>query len=83
MIDHKTTIPHDTKPLREPIKSFCRGNLKMKGRRVEGEKVRGLKASIPFLYPNSNELYNIRHFDAFPAVGGIPSCPQGTNSINN
>ena len=27
-----------------------------------------MKASIPFLYTNSNELYNIRHFDAFSAT---------------
>jgi len=29
---------------------------------------RRLKASIPFLYTNSNELYNIRHFAALSAV---------------
>ena len=38
---------------------------------VEGEKVRSskmrLKASIPLLYANFDELYNIRHFDAFTA----------------
>jgi hypothetical protein len=36
-----------------------------------GEKLRSLKrrlkASIPSLHANSNELYNLRHFDAFPA----------------
>jgi len=26
-----------------------------------------LKASIPHLYTNSNELYSIQHFDAFTA----------------
>jgi hypothetical protein len=30
-----------------------------------GEKLRRLKDSIPFLYKNSNELYNVRHFAAF------------------
>jgi hypothetical protein len=59
----------------------------MKGRRVEGGKVRRLKrrlkVSIPYVHTNSNELYIIGHFDAFPAVGGIPSCPKGANSINN
>jgi hypothetical protein len=43
----------------------------MKGRRVEGEKVRSskmrLKASKPYLTVNSNELSNIAHFDAFAA----------------
>jgi hypothetical protein len=43
----------------------------MKGGRVEGEKVGSskmrLKASKPFLYTDSNELYNNRHFDAFSA----------------
>jgi hypothetical protein len=44
---------------------------------------RGLKASIPGLQGNSNALYNYRHFVAFPALGGIQSCPKGANSINN
>jgi hypothetical protein len=44
---------------------------------------RRLKASIPLLQTNTDELYNIRHFVAFPAAGGIPSHPKGTNSINN
>jgi hypothetical protein len=39
--------------------------------RVEGEKERSskmrLKASIPLLQTNSNDLYNIRHFDEFAA----------------
>jgi hypothetical protein len=43
----------------------------MKGRRVEGEKVRStkmrLKASIPLLHTNSNELDNIPHIAAFSA----------------
>jgi excinuclease UvrABC ATPase subunit len=42
-----------------------------KARKVEGEKVRSskmrLKASKPFLSANSHELYNNRHYDAFPA----------------
>ena len=42
-----------------------------------------LKASKPLLYADPNERYNIRHFDAFPAVGGMLSCPKGTISINN
>ena len=46
----------------------------MKGGRVEGEKIRSskirLKASIPCVQANSNELSNIRHFGAF-AVGVI------------
>jgi hypothetical protein len=41
----------------------------MKGRRVEGEKVRNskmsLKASIPILHTNSNELYDIQPMAAF------------------
>jgi hypothetical protein len=41
----------------------------MKGRRVEGEKIRRskmrLKASIPCVQTNSNKLSNIRHFGAF------------------
>jgi hypothetical protein len=43
----------------------------MKGRRVEGEKVRSsktrLKASKPFLNENSEALYDYRHFAAFSA----------------
>ena len=34
---------------------------------MEDEKLRRLKASIPFLYTNSDDLYNIRHFAAFSA----------------
>jgi len=30
-------------------------------------KVKVLKASIPYLYANSDELYSIRHFAAFSA----------------
>jgi hypothetical protein len=55
----------------------------MKGRRVEGEKVRRLKASIPGVQTRFHQLYNIRYFVVFPAVGGITFCPKGTNSINN
>jgi len=40
---------------------------RLKGRRVDGKKLRRLKASIPLLYVNSNELYSIRHFDVFTA----------------
>jgi hypothetical protein len=43
----------------------------MKGRRIEGEKVRSskmrLKASIPYVHTNSNRLYDILHFVAFSA----------------
>jgi uncharacterized radical SAM superfamily protein len=53
------------------IKSFYGGGQRMKGRRVEGEKVRSsrvrLKASKPFMPANSYELSNIRHFAAFAA----------------
>jgi len=72
------------------IKSFC-GGARGKGGRFEVKKGRRVgqkpsvrfKASKPFLYENSNTLYGHQHFDAFSAVGGIPSCPEGTNSINN
>ena len=53
------------------------------GKKKEAEKIRRLKASKSFLNVNSNEFYNIRHIVAFPAVGGISSCPKGTNFINN
>jgi hypothetical protein len=36
-------------------------------RRLEGKKLRRLKASKPFLHANSNELYCFRHFVAFTA----------------
>jgi len=43
----------------------------MKGRRVEGEKVRSLKmilkASKPCVSANSHELHNNRHFEVFTA----------------
>jgi hypothetical protein len=43
----------------------------MKGRRVEGEKVRSLKrrlkASIPCVQTTLHKLPDIRHFDAFAA----------------
>jgi hypothetical protein len=49
-------------------KSFCGGIERMKGGRIENEKVRSakmrLKASIPFSYANYNDLYNIGHFYA-------------------
>jgi hypothetical protein len=55
---------------------LLRGKLNNEGwkdRRVEGKKLRSskmrLKASIPFLFANFNELYNIRYFVAFPAGG--------------
>jgi hypothetical protein len=35
---------------------------------------RRVKASIPFVYTTSHRLYNILHYVAFPAVGGILSC---------
>jgi preprotein translocase subunit SecD len=63
---------------------FLRGELKnegLKGRRVEGEKVKsikgGLKASIPLLQTNSNKLYNNRHLDAFPADSDHLKKPSG------
>ena len=37
----------------------------MKGRRVEGKKLRRLKASKPFLHANPDALYDYRHFAAF------------------
>jgi hypothetical protein len=42
----------------------------MKDGRVEGEKLRRLKASIPILHTNSNILYDIRYPDAF-SVGSV------------
>ena len=57
------------------IKSFCGGRLNNEGRKVrrlEGEKIRSskmrLKASIPCVQTNSNELSGILHFGAFTAV---------------
>jgi hypothetical protein len=38
---------------------------------------RRLKASIPFLYATSNELYNIRYFDAFAAGSVQLKKPSG------
>jgi hypothetical protein len=38
---------------------------------------RRLKASIPFLYANSNELNSIRHSDAFAADSGQSKKPSG------
>jgi hypothetical protein len=35
--------------------------------RVEGKKLRRLKASKHVMQENSNALYDIRHFDAFTA----------------
>jgi amino acid adenylation domain-containing protein len=61
-------------------KKFLRGELKnegLKGRRVEGEKVRRLKASIPLLQRNTNELYNTRHFDGFAADSAHLKKPSG------
>ena len=49
----------------------------MKSRRVEGKKVRRLKASIPLLQTNSNDLYNIRHFDVFAADSVHLKKPSG------
>jgi len=39
----------------------------MKGRRVELKFFSRLKASKPCMSANSNELYNIRHFDVVVA----------------
>ena len=33
----------------------------------KNQKLRRLKASIPFMYTNSDKLYNIRHFAELPA----------------
>ncbi|MGD2092316.1 MAG: hypothetical protein PVH61_39475, partial [Candidatus Aminicenantes bacterium] len=78
-----------------PQKLLIKGGLRLQPKKIFRQTMtafdyflvrrlkRRLEASIPFFYTNSNELYNIRHFVAFPAVGGIPSCPKGTNSINN
>jgi hypothetical protein len=38
---------------------------------------RRLKASIPLLHANSNELFNIRYFDAFVAVSIHLKKPSG------
>jgi hypothetical protein len=40
-------------------------------------ELRRLKASTPPLYVNSNELYNIRYFDAFTAVSVQSKKPSG------
>ena len=50
------------------VNQLVSGSEGKKGSRVEGEKVRRLKVSIPSLYTNSNELYNISHSVAFPAA---------------
>jgi hypothetical protein len=39
-----------------------------KGRRVEKKMFVRLKASKPFLHTNSNKLYDMLHFAAFPAA---------------
>jgi hypothetical protein len=53
----------------------------MKGRRVEGEKVRSsktrLKASRPVLKGNSETLYYIQHFTAFSADSVHLKKPSG------
>jgi hypothetical protein len=36
-----------------------------------------LKASIPLLHANSNELYDIRHFDVFTAASVHLKKPSG------
>jgi len=59
---------------------LLRGELKnegWKGGRVEGKKERRLKASIPLLQTNSNDLYNIRHFDAVAADSVHLKKPSG------
>jgi len=49
----------------------------MKDGRVEGKKVRRLKASIPLLRTNSSVLYSIQHFTAFSAVSVQLKKPSG------
>ena len=53
----------------------------MKGRRVEGEKVRtlkmSLKASIPVLYANFNALYDFQQFTAISADSVHLKKPSG------
>jgi hypothetical protein len=38
------------------------------GKKKEVEKIRRLKASIPYVHTNSNRLYDILHFAAFVAA---------------
>jgi hypothetical protein len=68
-----------TAPLDPPQKLLIKGGHSLQPERIfrqtmtafDSFKVRRLKrrmkASIPFLYANSNELYDIRPFDAFVA----------------
>lgn len=49
-----------------------------------GEKrknLRGLKASIPYLYKNSQRLYDIRHFDFFTAGSFQLKKPPGGSGL--
>jgi hypothetical protein len=49
----------------------------MKGRRVEGEKLRRLKASIPGFHTIFHQLNDILHFAAFAAVPILLKKPSG------
>jgi hypothetical protein len=71
-----------TAPLDPPQKLFIKGGHTLQLERIFVQTMtafgslkvrrlkRRLKASIPFLYTNSNELSDIRYFDAF-AAGSI------------
>jgi hypothetical protein len=52
------------------MKSFCGGSRgkRKKLRRLEGKKLRRLKASIHLSYANSHELSSIRHINSFSAA---------------
>jgi hypothetical protein len=63
-------MTEDGRQMKQPlIKSFCGGIMRMKGGRVEGEKVRNsklrLKASKHSLHANYNVLYDFQQFCAF------------------
>ena len=49
----------------------------MKGRRVEGEKVRRLKASIPGVQTTFHQSHDIRYVAAFAAVSVQVKKPSG------
>jgi hypothetical protein len=55
----------------------CGENLEERSLVSKVSKLRRLKASIPFLYTNSNELYDFQHFTAFPAVSVQLKKPSG------
>jgi hypothetical protein len=69
----------DEKKIQVTNRKTVIGDLVEKERRLK----RRLKASIPYVQTTSHRLFNIKHFVVFPAIGGLLSCPKGTNSINN